>query len=277
MTSVTNRNVRPHLRVHVAPVGFEFDRVILPALDMKADKIYLLFLTHEPGVPDINWPFVQRIQEALIQKGYRENEDLLLVQTNIFDLYACLVTIAGIFGQEQRAGNQIFFNVSSGGRIPSFAGLLGCMYFGGTPYYCHPVKWDYLENLKGPITSGMRKWELVPAHAIDRPASDLITFLESIDTYLTQKPTARVITRHGCAELLPKLESEDAENKDKIESKQYNRVARMLDKLLHMDYISYTDERRKKIAPTTEGKNAVKIFKEYDRARGKEPSLNQRD
>ena len=33
-------NVR--LRVHIAPVGFEIDRVVIPAIKMKADKVYLL-------------------------------------------------------------------------------------------------------------------------------------------------------------------------------------------------------------------------------------------
>lgn len=270
-----NRNVRPHLRVHVAPVGFEFDRVILPAVDMKADKIYLLYNMQEPEEADINWPFVRNIRDNLAKSGYKVGHDLLLVRTNIFDLYECMVTIARIFGEEQRVGNQIFFNVSSGGRIPSFAGLLGCMYFGGTPYYCHPMKWDYLEGLTAPITSGMRKWELVPAHAIDRPSMDLILFLEKIDTYLTQQSTARTITRRVCADLLAEAKPDFKENKGKRESKDFNRVARMLDKLLHMDYITYGDERRRKIAPTPEGKNAVKIFSEYDRARNPESTPDQ--
>ena len=30
------------LRVHIAPVGFEVDRIVLPAIEMKADKIWLL-------------------------------------------------------------------------------------------------------------------------------------------------------------------------------------------------------------------------------------------
>ena len=29
-------------RIHVAPVGFEVDRIVLPAIQMKADRVYLL-------------------------------------------------------------------------------------------------------------------------------------------------------------------------------------------------------------------------------------------
>ena len=30
------------LRVHIAPLGFEIDRVVIPAIQMKADRVYLL-------------------------------------------------------------------------------------------------------------------------------------------------------------------------------------------------------------------------------------------
>ena len=29
-------------RIHIAPVGFEVDRIVIPAVEMKADKVYLL-------------------------------------------------------------------------------------------------------------------------------------------------------------------------------------------------------------------------------------------
>ena len=29
-------------RIHIAPVGFEVDRVVIPAVDNKADKVFLL-------------------------------------------------------------------------------------------------------------------------------------------------------------------------------------------------------------------------------------------
>ena len=31
-----------NLRVHIAPVGFEVDRIIIPAVRMKADKVWLI-------------------------------------------------------------------------------------------------------------------------------------------------------------------------------------------------------------------------------------------
>jgi len=31
-----------NLRIHVAPVGFEVDRIVIPAVRMKADKVWLV-------------------------------------------------------------------------------------------------------------------------------------------------------------------------------------------------------------------------------------------
>ena len=31
-----------NLRIHIAPVGFEVDRIVIPAVEMKADKVWLI-------------------------------------------------------------------------------------------------------------------------------------------------------------------------------------------------------------------------------------------
>ena len=38
----TNMTNLAKLRVHIAPVGFEIDRIVLPAIQMKADKVWLI-------------------------------------------------------------------------------------------------------------------------------------------------------------------------------------------------------------------------------------------
>ena len=39
-----------NLRVHIAPVGYEIDRVVLSAKKMRADKMYLI--THDDPADD---------------------------------------------------------------------------------------------------------------------------------------------------------------------------------------------------------------------------------
>jgi hypothetical protein len=51
------------LCVHIAPVGFEVDRIVLPAENMKADRVWLI-LHNEPN-KDAGQPFSKLITESL--------------------------------------------------------------------------------------------------------------------------------------------------------------------------------------------------------------------
>ena len=48
-----------NLRVHIAPVGYEIDRIVLPAKKMRADKVILL--VHENPSEDKAIKFYQKI------------------------------------------------------------------------------------------------------------------------------------------------------------------------------------------------------------------------
>lgn len=55
----------PIFRVHVAAVGFEVDRIVRPAIDWKADRVWLIAHTR-PG-EDKGIPFRETIENALKQ------------------------------------------------------------------------------------------------------------------------------------------------------------------------------------------------------------------
>jgi hypothetical protein len=48
------------LRIHVAPVGFVIDRIVLPAINMKADRVWLT--VHSGSEVDKGDEFVKAIQ-----------------------------------------------------------------------------------------------------------------------------------------------------------------------------------------------------------------------
>jgi len=51
------------LRVHLAPVGFEIDRIVMTAKEMKADKVYLL-IWNKPS-EDKARPFTTMISKLI--------------------------------------------------------------------------------------------------------------------------------------------------------------------------------------------------------------------
>ena len=50
-------------RIHIAPVGFEVDRIVLPAIDTRADKVYLL--VHNKKAEDKAGPYIERVIKEL--------------------------------------------------------------------------------------------------------------------------------------------------------------------------------------------------------------------
>ena len=58
-----------NLRVHIAPVGFEIDRIIIPAVKMKADKVWLV--AHDNVAKDKASKYRQKIEKLLEKKGIK--------------------------------------------------------------------------------------------------------------------------------------------------------------------------------------------------------------
>ena len=50
-------------RIHIAPVGFEVDRIVIPATVNKADKVYLL--VHNNKNEDKAGPYIDRVISEL--------------------------------------------------------------------------------------------------------------------------------------------------------------------------------------------------------------------
>ena len=58
-----------NLRIHIAPVGFEIDRIIIPAVKMKADKVWLV--AHDNVAEDKASKYRQKIEKLLEKKGIK--------------------------------------------------------------------------------------------------------------------------------------------------------------------------------------------------------------
>ena len=51
------------LRIHIAPVGFEIDRVVIPAIKERADKVWLLI--HDMATEDKASTYREKIEKEL--------------------------------------------------------------------------------------------------------------------------------------------------------------------------------------------------------------------
>jgi Family of unknown function (DUF6293) len=167
------------LRVHVAPVGFEIDRIVLPAIKMRADRVWLI-TNNEPHA-DKGDKFVKSIQSKL--KDARI--DCLQAQADRIDLFDILRALRTIVLKEK--GNSILVNVSVGSKIQAIASMMACMMFKDIamiikPYYVVPERYNSSSaKEENQETEGLKDIIGLPEYKIEIPSEKLIKCLDIIN------------------------------------------------------------------------------------------------
>lgn len=174
--------------MHIAPVGFDLDRIVLPALEMKADRVWLI--THNNPHEDEGSKFVK-----LIQARFKESKILTLQeQADRMDLFDILRALRIIILKEK--GNSILVNVSVGSKIQAIASMMACMMFKDIamikPYYAVPEKYtSSLAEEERQETEGLKDIIPMPEYKIEIPPQKLIKCLDIIN----QKPDGKIRKR----------------------------------------------------------------------------------
>lgn len=156
-------------RVHIVPVGYEYERVIQPAEKFRADIVVLI--GHEED------PEGSKGQEHLAEAiDAIEERDIGIEarECDIFDLYSSMGTIAESISEHE--DDQVFVNVSTGSKVTAIAGMIASMVLDSTPYYVRAK--DY-ENDPDDI----REFTELPTYPIDAPDSEQVDVLQFIERY----------------------------------------------------------------------------------------------
>ena len=164
------------LRVHIAPVGFEVDRIVLPAKQMRADRVWLL--NHDRPEEDKGNPFIPQVEKKLKES----NIECKKTQANRTDLFDNLRAFHRIILEEK--SNSILVNVSVGSKIQAIASMMACMMFKDIaaikPYYVVPKRYNIIPQQKQE-TEGMDKIIPLPDYKIEIPNKKLVKCLELIN------------------------------------------------------------------------------------------------
>jgi hypothetical protein len=166
------------LRVHIAPTGFEIDRIVMPAKKMRADRVWLL--NHNQPEEDKGNPFILQVEKKLKNSNI-ECKKTMADRTDLFDI---LRAFHKIILEEQ--SNSILVNVSVGSKIQAIASMMACMMFKDLvtikPYYVVPEKYSLMPQQKQE-TEGMDKIIALPDYKIEIPNNKLIKCLEIINDH----------------------------------------------------------------------------------------------
>ena len=164
----------PNLRVHIAPTGYEIDRIVLPAKKLRADKVILL--VHDNPSQDKAVPFYEKISSQL----KKQNIEVIKEYHNRTDLFQIIRTVKELIKNEE--GNIISINLASGSKIQAIGCMMASMMFNDNknvnPFYVEAK--EYLGFSGKPISKGIEKIEQIPIYEIQKPEQRHIDALKII-------------------------------------------------------------------------------------------------
>jgi hypothetical protein len=197
--------IRYPRRVHIAPIGFEIDRVVMPVIEMEADKVWLM--AERDPARDQGRFYLEQVESEIHHQNEHCEIEIKRCDFDSRDLYDVLRAFREIVEQER--GNHIFVNVSTGTKIHAIAGMMACMIFKDLaaaliPYYAKPNTYLSLPEEGTQMSTGCRVIHKLPNYRIERPSEDLIRILTVINECCADESPN--VTKH---ELIRKLKDRD--------------------------------------------------------------------
>ena len=161
------------LRVHIAPVGFEIDRIIIPAKKMRADKVWLI--GHSNLSEDKARPFLEKIRKTL-EKNNIEVKEITADRYRMFDIVRVVKEII----LEDRK-HDIYLNVASGSKIHAVGLMMATMIFDNRenlhPFYAQAKDYHHTK-VSEPQTSGIQEIHDLPTYQIHTPPQKQLSALK---------------------------------------------------------------------------------------------------
>lgn len=129
--------MKPQLRIHIAVLGYLADRVFVPAIDMKADSLYLLNLPNETNKKAIT--ALKKIRSELAKAKIKLIEE----SCEIFKVTEVVKKVRGIILKE--SNHHLLLNISSGNTLSSNSLTIASMLYKdlGHSVQMYYVKYDY--------------------------------------------------------------------------------------------------------------------------------------
>ncbi|ELZ28958.1 hypothetical protein C474_13689 [Halogeometricum pallidum JCM 14848] len=230
-------------RIHIAPVGYERDRVVDAAAQFKADFVVLISHTDND---DDGEKWLNLVQEGLTNK----NIEYTTKYCDIFDLYDSLGKIAETIDDYRE--EEVYVNISSGSKITAVAGAIASMVTECTAYYA--VAEEY-----SPEAQKIKEVTEIPHYPIDAPDENQTAVLEFVNLKENQdaSPTK--------GELIHFSESNGLGYMDRnVGGKGKYRLldTHIIDPLIQKGYIETVKEGRTiRVKITEEGRRANQAFR----------------
>jgi len=237
-------------RVHVVPLGYEHERVVEPPQRLNADKVILLSHESDTEEPDYHDDAREELENDNIELDERNS--------NIFDLYTCLGSIAEVITEHD--GDDVYVNLATGSKVTAIAGMIACMATGASPYYVSAERYGPNEGdepPEDPVSFGIENIEKLSGYPIEAPSEQDIEILSHLDA---EGPVSKnELIEYGEIHELPFIA--DAETYS-TQGKYRRLETNVMSELINLDYVELEEKGRKKYVRITEdGVNTLRAFR----------------
>jgi len=231
-------------RVHVMPVGYEYDRIILTAERFRADRVCLI--SHEGNGSD-GHRYLAEAHRALEER----NIQVEIAFCDLFDFYDSIGSISEFLKKYE--DDDTYVNIATGSKVTAVAGFIAATILDVPAYYGRAA--DYSET-----PAGLEEVFELPNYHIDAPDEDqmlIIAALHDIAKRDEAPPTKGQLIH------IAEHNSLRFTRRDVDEKGLYRLLdSEVLEPLLDRGYIEvYKDGRNKRVTLTEPGKEAFRAFR----------------
>jgi len=243
-------------RVHVAPLGYELDRIVEPLKRLKADEFILVIRENETYGKEHKDNVVDWLKDHEIKYNIEEAE--------LLDLVDCISVFGRIVHDLKQKGHDVYVNISSSTSISSIGASFAAMLWDAEPYYARPERYvhEHEREPGEPMSEGLK--DVIPLQALhfEIPDKKLLQILKYIDEngwgeehMVRNKKVIDFLVEEGHLTV-----DDSVQNKSQSLNKKFRE--RFRKKLEEKWRFIYTEgeTRARKIGLTDQGKQYLKMF-----------------
>ncbi len=243
-------------RVHVAPLGYELDRIVEPLEDYNADEFVLVIRTDETYGKEHQENVENWLEEHDIEYSIEEAE--------LLDLVDCISVFGRIVHDLKENGHDVYVNISSSTTISAIGASFAATLWDAEPYYARPERYihEHEREPGEPMSRGLEDVIQVQKLHFEKPDEDLLQILQYIDIHgrgeenvVRNKDVIEFLDREGYLEV-----GENVRNRSQSLNKKFReRYRKKLEDKWNFVFLK-GETRARKIGLTEKGKQYLKMF-----------------
>ncbi|WP_435157311.1 HFX_2341 family transcriptional regulator domain-containing protein [Haladaptatus sp. DFWS20] len=237
--------------VHIAPLGYEYDRIVGPVHEHGIDVLYLL---EHDGPASERPDYHDDLKSVLRDDGI----DVRSKAVDLLDIYDVLGVVTTLVSNHE--DDIVRVNVSSGSKLSAVGAAIACMATSATAYYVQPEGYAHQDRNERQ-SYGYVGEEVLPTYPIESPTRDqvaVMNYLDEADTEVYTPKKKDIIDYAETANLSFISDSNPANDKAKFALLNAN----IVDPLAGDGYVDVAKVgRQKQVTLTETGRDVLRAFR----------------